>query len=193
MRPRSPSLAVLFACLAAAAVAADPCVSGLPPGQRPGPYSALVAVGPQRGQPHCFICETGDRPAVIVFARNADDRLGRLAVALDQAVADNQAAGLRAWVTFLHADQAAFDPQVVRWARQHGLRNLPLAVFEDLDGPPSYKLNRDADVTVLLAVNQKVVANFAFRSGELTEERVRAVLAALPRILPPPSPPQPKP
>ena len=55
--------------LAGAAAAEPPCVSGLQPGQRPGPYAAIVAVGPNRGQLHCFVCETADRPAAIIFAR----------------------------------------------------------------------------------------------------------------------------
>jgi hypothetical protein len=64
------------------------------------------------------------------------------------------------------------------------VRNLPLTVFEDVDGPPSYRLSRDADVTVILFVKRKVVADFAFRDGELTEEKVADVLKALPGVLP---------
>ena len=72
---------------------------------------------------------------------------------------------------------------MVEWGKKHALRNLPLGVFEDAGGPPSYRLNRDADVTVLLFVKQKVVANFAFRAGELTEEKVGEVMKALPKIV----------
>jgi hypothetical protein len=171
-----PSLGLL-ALLAAAAE--QPSASGLAPGQRPGPYSSLVSFGPQRGKSHCFICETEDRPAVIVFARGLSDPLGKLVRRLDKALEEHKAAELRAWVTFLHDDQAAFDPQVVDWARKQSVRNVPLSVFEDPDGPPSYKLSRDAEVTVLLSVKQKVVRTFAFKSGELTEERVAEVAKAL--------------
>src|SRR5262249_54086684 len=69
---------------------ADPCVSGPKTGQRPGPYSALVSVGAERGQPHCFICETADRPAVIVFARKLSDPLGKLVRGLDKALVDHK-------------------------------------------------------------------------------------------------------
>ncbi len=101
---------------------------------------------------------------------------------LDQAVADHKAADLRAWVTFLGDDQPALDPEVVRWGQKHAVRNLSLGVFEDAGGPPSYRLARDADVTVLLFVKQKVTANFAFRAGELTEDKVAEVLKALPQL-----------
>lgn len=180
-----------FACLvfglalsAVWAAAEAPCVSGLKPGQRPGPYSAVVSVGAQRGMSHCYICETENRPAVVVFARSFSDPLGKLVRGLDKALLDHKASDLRAWVTFLHTDQSAFDPQVVAWAKKQAVRNVPLAVFEDRDGPPSYRLARDADVTVLLFVKRKVVRNFAFRAGDLTDARAAEVLKALPAILP---------
>ena len=53
---------------------------------------------------------------------------------------------------------------------------------EDADGPPVYKLARDADVTVLLFVKQKVVKNFAFRAGELDDQKTAAVLKSVPEI-----------
>src|SRR5438034_5168013 len=98
MRRLLPSLVLAAGLLALPGRAAEPCVSGLEVGKRPGPYSSVVSVGPQRGQSHCFICETEDRPAVVVFARHADDDLARLVRLLDQAVADNKGADLRAWV-----------------------------------------------------------------------------------------------
>jgi hypothetical protein len=169
---------------ASAGQAGDPCVSGLKPGEKPGPYSAIVAVGKERGEaPHCYICDTAERPAVVVFARHLDDTLAKLVSGIDKALADNQKAELRGWVTFLNDDQTAFDPQVVDWAKKHAIRNVPMAVFEDLVGPPTYKLHRDADVTVLLFTKHKVLNNFAFRSGELTEDRVADILKSIPALL----------
>jgi hypothetical protein len=160
-----------------------PCVSGLKVGQRPGPYSALVATGEHRGQPHCFICETADRPAVIVFARTLSDPLGKLAARLDRVQPEFRSADLRIWVTLLAAEESAATPQVVAWARKHAIRSVPLGVFEDLLGPPSYRLTKDADVTVLLSVKQKVQRNFAFRAGELNEDRIDEILKAIPELI----------
>jgi hypothetical protein len=184
MRNIAASFALLMAVVPGLTRAAEPCTSGLAPGQRPGPYSSIVSVGAERGQTHCFICDTAEHPAVIVFARTLSDPLGKLTAGLDKAVADAKSADLRSWVTFLSEDQTTLDPKVVEWGKKYAVRNVPLGVFENLDGPPSYRLNRDADVTVLLFVNRKVVANFAFRQGELTEERVAEVLKAVPGILP---------
>jgi hypothetical protein len=168
-------------CLAQQA-AADGCRSGLPPGTRPGPYAAVVCTGPERGRSHCYICETADRPMVIVFTRSLSDPLGKLVQELDKGVAKNKAAELRAWVTVLHPDQATLDAKVVAWAQKNAVRNVPVAVFEDIIGPPSYRLSADADVTVLLAVKQRVVANFAFRAGELNDTAVAEIIKTLPKI-----------
>jgi hypothetical protein len=177
-------LALFALCvLGGTAAAQEPCRSGLQQGQRPGPYTAVVALGPQRGQLHCFICETADRPSVIVFARSLSTPLGKLTQQLDRAVTTHKKAELRAWVTFLSDDQLAFDPKVVQWGQKHAVGNVPLAVFEDLGGPPTYRLAREADVTVLLSVRQKVVANFAFRAGELNDNAIAEVLKALPQIV----------
>jgi len=165
------------------AAAAEPCKSGIPPGQRPGPYTALVSVGPERGQLHCYICEAGDRPVIIVFARTLTDPLGKLVHGIDQALARHKGAELQGWVTFLHDDQTAFDPKVVAWGQKHAVRNVPLGVFEDTVGPPAYRLAPDADVTVLLSVKQRVVANFAFRKGELTDAAAAEVLRAVPKLV----------
>jgi hypothetical protein len=85
--------------------------------------------------------------------------------------------------TFLAADQLTLDPKVVEWGKKYAVRNL-LTEFEDVDGPPSYRLNRDADVTVILFVKEKVIANFVVRDGELTKEKVADVLKALPALPP---------
>lgn len=178
------SVAVLLT-FATFAVAEDPCRSGLQPKQRPGPYSALVSVGSQRGTQHCFICETGDKPMVIVFARSLSDPLGKLVNQLDKALAQHKSADLRTWVTFLGEDHLTLDPKVVEWGKKHATGNVPLAVFEDAVGPPTYLLAREADVTILLAVKQRVVANFAFRPGELTESTIPQILKTVPKIIPP--------
>ncbi len=178
-------LGILSALLGAGPIRADdPCVSGLGAGKKPGPYSFLVATGPQRGQSSCFICETGERPAIVVFARTPNDSLGKLVNTLDKSVSDHKAADLRGWVTFLSDGADGLEDKVVKWGRDHAIRTMPLGIFEDADGPPSYKLARDADVTVLLFTKHKVVANFAFRAGELNDERVKDVMKAVPDLLP---------
>ncbi len=181
MRSGMGLLAALVVGMGASA-AEGPCVSGPKAGQRPGPYSSVICTGEQRGKSHCYICETEDRPAVIVFARSLSEPLGKLASQLDRALAEYKKNDLRGWITLLHKDQSQIDAEVLQWAKKHKLRTIPVGVFEDTDGPPSYRLSRDADVTILLSVKQKVVVNFAFRAGELSDVKIAEVVRAIPKI-----------
>lgn len=162
--------------------AAEPPESGTPVGKRPGPYSFLVATGPQRGQQTCYICEQheGNKPAAVVFARTTSDPLGKLMAKLDAAGIANKEAGCKVWMTLL-APKADLDA-LAKWAQNQGLKSAPVGTFEDADGPPSYKLHKDADVTVILFTKQKVVANFAFRAGELDDKAIESVLKSVPRL-----------
>jgi hypothetical protein len=160
----------------------DPCVSGVPVGKRPGPYSFLVATGKERGQQTCYICEQheGNKPAAVVFARTTSDALARLLTRLEAAGADRKDSGYKVWMTQL-AEKADLDA-LAAWAQKKGLKSVPVGVFEDADGPPSYQLHKDADVTVLLFTKQKVIANYAFRAGELADRRIDEVVKAVPYL-----------
>jgi hypothetical protein len=168
--------------LGPALTASEPCVSGIPVGKRPGPYSFLVATGPQRGQQTCYICEQheGGKPAAIVFARTLTSPLGKLLARLDAAGSTKKDSGYKVWMTQLAAP-ADLDG-LAKWAQGQGLKGVPVGAFEDANGPPAYKLNKDADVTVLLFVKEKVVANFAFRAGELDDKAVDEVMKAVPKL-----------
>ena len=89
-------------------------------------------------------------------------------------------AGFKAWMTQL-TDSADLDG-LAKWAAGQGLKTVPVGAFEDADGPPAYTLSPHADVTVLLFVKQKVVANFAFRPGELTDQKVAEVARTVPTL-----------
>ena len=166
--------------LPAFAVAAEPCVSGVPVGQRPGPYSFLVATGPQRGQQTCFICEQDDKPAAVIFTRTLSAPLAKLVVKLDAEVPGRKESGFKVWVTQLTV-KADLD-ELAKWSKTSAIKNAPVGAFEDLDGPPAYKLAKEADVTVLLFVKKKVVANFAFRADELTDESIADVVKEMPKL-----------
>jgi len=156
------------------AFAKDPCVSGPQVGQRPGPYSFLVATGPQRGQPTCYVCDTAEKPGIIVFARSLSDPLAQLLTKCDDAFAAKEKEGLKTWLTVLGEKTVAID-ELSKWAKKTGLKSMPVGVFDDPVGPPSYKLAEDADVTVLLFIDRKVTANLAFRAGELDESAIKKI------------------
>src|SRR5207248_8930169 len=98
-------LSALLVLTFAGAQASDPCVSGVPVGKRPGPYSFLVATGTQRGQQTCYICEQheGGKPAAVVFARTLSDPLAKLLTKLEAARPAKNDPGYKVWMTQLAA------------------------------------------------------------------------------------------
>jgi len=176
----SIAVAIVSVALVAPCLAQDPCVSGPGVGQKPGPYSFLVASGPERGQQTCYVCETADKPGVIVFARSLSDPLAQLLSKCDAAIAERPKDSMRAWMTVLGEKTIALDA-LGKWAKQKGLA-LPVGVFDDPVGPPSYKLAEDADVTVVIFVDHQVTANFAFRARELNDKAVVRVADEVARL-----------
>jgi hypothetical protein len=167
--------------LCAQAPAKDPCVSGLPIGQRPGPYSFLVASGPQRGQLTCYVCETAEKPGVIVFTRSLSEPMAKLVASCDEVITAKPKDSIRGWMTVL-GEKTVGAEDLGKWAKEMGLKSMPVGVFDDPIGPPSYKLADDADLTILLFVDRKVVANFAFRKGELDETSAKKVVEEVKRL-----------
>jgi hypothetical protein len=173
------TICLLF--LALPTLAADPCISGIPIGKRPGPYSFLVASGPERGRQTCYVCETAEKPAAIVFARKVSEPLGKLLSKFDEAVGTHKE-GMRSWMTILGEKAISLD-DLAKWSKEVGLKQVPLGVFDDPAGPPSYKLHEDAEVTVLLFVKEKVIANYAFRANELNDSAIEKIVKELPKLI----------
>jgi hypothetical protein len=163
--------------------AAEPAAPGLAVGERPKPYAFNVVSGPHRGELTCYICATGDKPAVVVFARTLSEPLGQLLTALDgKVINDPKSAGngLRGWVTLLGDGQPKQEERLATWGQRLGVRNLPLGVFEDAVGPPAYKIDASHDVSVIVFAQKKVTASFFYRAEALTPTARTAILAALP-------------
>ena len=161
--------------------AADPVLSGVPVGKRPGPYAFLVATGPQKGQQTCYICEQEKKPTVVVFFRTLSDQLGTLMTELDADATTHAEKGLKVWMTQL--TEKADLGSLSKWSRKQGLKSIPVGAFEDVDGPPAYKLHAEADVTVMVFVNEKVTLNMACRAKELTADGIRDVRKAVAEVV----------
>ena len=105
----------------------------------------------------------------------------------DKAVAKNKAADMRSFAVFLTDDSDAMEKKIKELAEKEKIsENVPLTIVEDPAGPPNFKVDKDAEVTVLLYSKGQVVKNFAFKAGALKDKDVKAIVADLPKILPSP-------
>ena len=164
---------MVCAVLAASAplVAAPPALkSGPQAGERVLPFTSNQVTGEQRGRQYCYVCSLTDETAVLVFARHTDEATGRLLADLRREVRERRAQKLFGWFVFLGADgtasETALEAQAYEFARKHGALALPISALGDPEGPPGYRIAPDADVTVVIFRERKVLYNRAYRTRE---------------------------
>jgi hypothetical protein len=200
------TIAVLLLPLAVRAQ--DAVKSGLPKDAvLKAPFHAYTVNGPNEpGRHHCLICEYGLDPVVLIFAREHPDgnygALPELLQRLEKAGERYQDSFLRPCVVFLSAEaqssvagpKLAEPAAIVKQAqardeliarlkeRSDKLKHVVIAIYPD-DGPEGYGLAKDADVTILLYVRHRVVHNYAYRTGGLTEKAVDEILKGVDELV----------
>jgi hypothetical protein len=121
----------------------------------------------------------------MLFARDIQGPLSSLLKQFDAAVGKNKESDMRSFAVFLSEDSDEMEGKIKALVEKEKIsENVPLTIVEDIAGPPAFKIAKDAEVTVLLYTKGKVVSNFAFKSGEMQDKHVKAILAQLPKILP---------
>ena len=120
---------------------------------------------------------------VNVFTRHLDGHLASLVKGIDTQVGENSKKKMRAFVVLLTDDPDAAADKLKAFAKEHGIKNTPLTVFDGVAGPPRYKIAKEADVTVLLWTSRSVKANHAFAEGKLDKDAVKTVLSDTSKIL----------
>ena len=87
------------------------------------------------------------------------------------------------FVVLLTEDPDAAESELKAFAEKHGIKNIPLTIFDGSAGPENYKIAKEADVTVNLWVGQTSKANYAFAKGKLDKDSIAAIVADTSKIL----------
>ncbi len=87
------------------------------------------------------------------------------------------------FVVLLTEDPDAAEGELKAFAEKHGIKNIPLTIYEGSAGPENYKIAKDADVTVNLWIGLKSKANHAFAKGQLNKDGIAAIIADTSKIL----------
>ena len=118
---------------------------------------------------------------VCVIARQTSGRLTGLVKSLDAAIEKHEA--LKSFVVVLTDDSDKTASVLKTMASENNIKHVPLTIVADPKGPPDYEIARDADVTVMMWTQHKVVVNHAYKKDGLTGADVEKLIAELPRIL----------
>jgi hypothetical protein len=118
----------------------------------------------------------------VIFAREISKPVTSLVKKIDAATAQNSDSKMASFAVFL-SDQEGLDKKLKEWSDSEKIKKTALTI-DNPGGPPSYRIAKDADVTVLLYVHKKVKANYAFKKGQLNSSDIEKIVADLPKILP---------
>lgn len=173
--------------LASVAVAANSLVSGPQVDSKvPGAFEPYNVTGEAAGSKNCLVCQNGENPVVMIFAHEVTPELTKLIKRVDQITSKHKDAEMGSFVVFCSDDKGLQD-QLKSMARDQELKNLILSIWNESDeptGPKKYRVNKDADVTVVLYTDLMVKSNHAYRKGTLTEKDIDAIVGEVSKILP---------
>jgi hypothetical protein len=178
--------ALAVALVGGGAVAEEPLKSGPQVGEMlPGAFRPLNVTNCEKpeaaGKKNCLVCQYGQCPAILIFARDVNDPVATLVKKLDPVVAKHRNQYLSAALIVL-SDKEGAEKTLKDLAARQNIKNVSLAV-DNPAGPEKYKIARDAEVTVILYEAHKVKANHAFKKGQLNDQAIEKILADVPKIL----------
>jgi hypothetical protein len=176
---------LLTACLLNIPLLADEPAkefSGPQVGEEVTPFVVRGVLGDEAGKEFDLVKEAQGKPLVILFVYEINrPALGLARLVLNYA-ASRKADGLNAGLVLLTADATATEEWVKR-ASAALPRGVPVGISTDgAEGPGAYGLNRKVQLTVLVAKENKVTANFALVQPSVAADAPKiaeAIAAAL--------------
>jgi len=147
----------------------------------PGPFHPLNVTGAKAGEKHCLYCEHGPAPVAMIFARTPSDQLTNLIKKIDAATVQNAKDEMGSFVVFL-SDKEDLAKNLKTLAAKNNIKKTVLSI-DNPAGPEDYNVAKDADVTVVLYRNAKVISNFVYRAGQLDNKAIEQIVSDLPKIL----------
>ena len=118
----------------------------------------------------------------MIFARDVTGPLTSLVKKIDAATAKNSDCNMGSFIVFL-SDDESMEKKLKELSDKEDLKHTVVTMMNP-PGPPSYKIAKDADVTVLLYVKKNVKANYAFKKGEMKGQDIEQIVTDLSKILP---------
>jgi hypothetical protein len=152
----------------------DPKLSGPQPGEKT-PSFRVFDVGSR--QEADYMADGKGAPAVLVFIHELTRPGAGLMRALDENGRIKQARGLRTLFISLSEDRDGAERHLPQVIKSLNLK-CPMGISLDgKEGPGSYGLNREVMLTILVARDNKVTANFAIVSPNETDApRIKAAI-----------------
>ncbi|MSU62390.1 MAG: hypothetical protein EXS31_08340 [Pedosphaera sp.] len=157
-----PILAVavlLFACHLAL-FAADAVFSGPQPGEKTSPFKVVELTGQNTGKERDPVEENAGKPTALVFVHGIERSLMPLLRVVEE-YGTLRKETLKTEVIFLSPDRLAGEQRVKAAAGSLKLQSKVGLSVDGAEGPGNYGLNKECLMTIVVAKDNKVTANFA--------------------------------
>lgn len=164
----------------AAAIQDDPVFSGPQRGEKVAPFRVLQFAGPDAGKEVELAAADRAGPTMLVFVHEVTRPAMQLLRPIDLYATKLAPDGLATHFVWLTADRSRTE-QFLSTARNSLAIKSPVDISLDgIEGPGSYGLNRKVTLTILLAKDHKVAANFAIvQPNETDAPKILAEMAKL--------------
>lgn len=167
MIARTVMLAALVLASTVLRAADDPVFSGPQVGESLVPFQVIAVGGPQSGTEIDPVDKAAGKPTLLVFVHKLTRPGMALARGLTGFAAEQE--GVATGIIWLDDDKAAAEAYLNR-AKKSLNFTAPVGISVDGgEGPGSYGLNRNVELTILVAKNNEVTANFALVQPSVTE------------------------
>jgi hypothetical protein len=159
--------------IAFSSVALGKEISGPQVGDKLVPFAMRGVLDDEAGKPIDLVSDAGGRPLLIYFLHERTRQSVALARQVLNDTAARKADGLDSGLVLLASDAAAMEDWV-KMATQVLPRGVPIGISSDgADGPPAYNLSRKVAVTVIVAKEGRVVANFALAQPSVNDDAAK--------------------
>lgn len=163
------ALGSLFWSQAHSAPAQDEIFSGPQVGEPTPGFTIIGSSGPYKDRSVDIIEEFAGEPSAIVFVNRPTRAAARTLRELDKGFAARFDQGLRAMFVLLSADQEQSERYGGQLLRSLNMRSEMGVSVDGLEGPGSYGLLKESMLTILIAKDNVVSANFALISPNETD------------------------
>lgn len=147
----------------------EPIYSGPQAGEELKPFTVQGVYDDEAGQELDFVTKADGKPLLLIFVHQVTRPSVGLARALSKYAHGREEDGLHASIVWLAEDKSEAEAYLKRARRSLGFSSS-VGIFPDgSEGPGEYGLNRKVSLTILVANENKVTANFALVQPALTD------------------------
>jgi len=174
---QTASAGVLMAALLGSAHGEDKIYSGPQPGEKTTPFKSVELRGENAGKERNPVLEHNGAPTTLIFVHGVERSMAPLMAVLDE-YGQERKERLKTEFVFLSGDRLSSQQRLPLVAQSLRLQSAISLSEDGAEGPGNYGLNKECLMTVIVARENKVAANFALvQPGVADAPRIIAAMA----------------